>query len=104
MKRKMSFGKVIVEAREKALMKQKDLAARIKKKDGSPITTPYLNDIEHDRRTPSSEHLIKQFSEILNIPIEVLYYHAQVIPPKAYKSWANTEQIVSAFKKFYELR
>lgn len=43
------------------------------KEEGSGSISPqYFNDIEHDRRSPSSGHLIRQFSGILNIPEDYL--------------------------------
>jgi len=44
-------------------MSQKELAGKIKKEDGLPISAQYLNDIEHDRRNPPSEFLIAQIAE-----------------------------------------
>ena len=45
-----SFGDYIA-ARRKALnLKQKDLAAKIKKEDGTRISIPYLHDVEAGKR------------------------------------------------------
>jgi hypothetical protein len=40
----------------------------MKEEGGGSISPQYLNDIEHDRRSPSSGHQLRQFSCILNIP------------------------------------
>ncbi|HYW46720.1 MAG TPA: helix-turn-helix transcriptional regulator [Bryobacteraceae bacterium] len=58
-----TFGTIIAEARRAVGMSQKELAGKIKKEDGLPISAQYLNDIEHDRRNPPSEFLIAQIAE-----------------------------------------
>ncbi len=47
------FGEVIAEARRKANLTQRQLAALIKTEEGRGISGPYLNDIEHSLRHPS---------------------------------------------------
>ena len=65
----VTFGQAISKARKALGLSQKELAARVMKEEGGgSISQQYLNDIEHDRRSPSSGHLIRQFSGILNIP------------------------------------
>jgi hypothetical protein len=51
-----SFGGAIASGPKAKSMSQKELAAKIVKEDGQPITPQYLNDIEHDRRSPSSDY------------------------------------------------
>ena len=72
----MTFGEAIAEARKKAGLSQKDLAAKLRKEDGEAISPQYLNDIEHDRRNPPGEHLIRQLAEILEFPAEFLLFKA----------------------------
>jgi transcriptional regulator with XRE-family HTH domain len=60
-----SFGSLISSARKALKLSQKELAAKIVKEDGEAITPQYLNDIEHDRRSPSSDYLVKQFAKVL---------------------------------------
>ena len=45
-----TFGKAIADARKALKISQKELAYKILKEDGEPITPQYLNDIERDRR------------------------------------------------------
>jgi transcriptional regulator with XRE-family HTH domain len=52
-------------ARKEKGLSQKELAAKILKEDGTAISPQYLNDIEHDRRSPTSDHLILQFAHVL---------------------------------------
>src|SRR5260370_1713252 len=75
-----TFGTIISEARRAAGPSQKDLAAKVKKEDGQPISAQYLNDIEHDRRNPPSEFLIAQIAPILNLHKDVLCLAAGTIP------------------------
>lgn len=97
---KMTFGGVIARARKEANLNQKQLAALIKKEDGVPISSPYLNDIEHDRRTPSSDYMIKEFSRVLQVPAVILYYAARRLPASAYKASVDEERVIAAFEAF----
>jgi transcriptional regulator with XRE-family HTH domain len=96
----MPFGNVIAEARKKAGLSQKELAARIEKEDGQPISPQYLNDIEHDRRSPSSDHIIEQFSKVLGIRSEILYYWAGGFPKDVKGSSVDEERVIKAYKAF----
>ena len=72
----VTFGQAISAARRKLGMSQKQLAERIRREeeeDGS-ISPQYLNDIEHDRRSPSSDHMIQQFSRALDLSENYLCY------------------------------
>ena len=60
----VTFGQAISKARKGLGLSQKELAARVMKEEGGGSISPqYLNDIEHDRRSPTSDHLIKQFAD-----------------------------------------
>ncbi len=96
----MTFGQIISDARKEANLSQKELATRVKKEDGQPISPQYLNDIERDRRNPPSDFLIEQFAAMLNIPPEVLYFHAGELPADIKETQADTEHVVDAFKAF----
>ena len=62
-----SFGRLIASARKDKQLSQKELAALVIKEDGEAITPQYLNDIEHDRRSPSSDHIVNQFAKVLGL-------------------------------------
>lgn len=62
-----SFGRLIASARKSKELSQKELAALVIKEDGEAITPQYLNDIEHDRRSPSSDHIVNQFARVLGL-------------------------------------
>ena len=62
-------------------MSQRELAAKIKKEDGQPISMQYLNDIEHGRRKPpTSEHLMEQFAKALHLRKDRLMVTAGYLP------------------------
>lgn len=97
----MTFGKIISEARKKLMLSQKELALKIiKAEDGKPISAQYLNDIEHERRNPDSDHLIKQFATVLKIDRDLLYFHARKIPHDMVKSAASEDDVRAAFQAF----
>jgi transcriptional regulator with XRE-family HTH domain len=97
----LSFGKVIANARRDRGLFLKECAALIKKEDGQSISFQYLNDIEHDRRLPSSDHMIEQFAEKLNIPKDLLYHLARKFPTDLNEQ-ADVEQILAAWRSFRE--
>ena len=96
----MTFGETILTTRKKLGLTQKDLAERIQKEDGESITPQYLNDIEHDRRSPSSPELIEQLAKVLQLHSEVLYYRAGTLPEDVKKDSVPQERIVAAFGEF----
>ena len=95
-----SFGRAIASARKDLGLSQKDLANKILKDDGEAITPQYLNDIEHDRRSPSSDHLVLQFAKVLNIKGDVLYWVAGRVPGDVTRKQASPERIERAFTAF----
>lgn len=96
----MTLGEVITEARKEKRLSQRELAARIKKEDGQPISAAYVNDIEHDRRAPASHHMIEQFARTLDIEVGVLYFLIDKIPPSKFKSKADRNLILNAWRAF----
>ena len=76
-----TLGGVISDARRRLGISQKELAARIKRaEDDQPISAQYLNDIEHDRRSPGSDHIINQFAEVLELKASYLFWLANRVP------------------------
>lgn len=96
----MTFGRRIAEARKRARMSLKELALLVRKADNQPISPQYLNDIEHDRRQPDSNHLIEQFAAALKIKPEVLYYDAGKLAESMKRPQVTEENIVAAYKAF----
>ena len=96
----MTFGNVIAEERKNAKLSQKELAALVKKEDGTSISPQYLNDIEHDRRNAPSDFLIEQFAKALKMDPARLYYWAKKIPDDVKPIPDNEASFVSAFRAF----
>ena len=99
-----SFGKLIVAARKKKGLSQKELASRIKKQenDQESISAQYLNDIEHDRRHPPSEHIIGQPARELGLSKDRLCLVAGTLPADDHEtiSSAQPDALESAWTAF----
>lgn len=97
-----SFGRAISSARKEREWSQKELASKIIKEDGVAITPQYLNDIEHDRRNPSSDHLVGEFSRVLKIDEEALFAVIGLLPVGDRKlvRRSSADQIEQAFVAF----
>lgn len=100
---KISFGEVISRARKDTGWSQKELARRIWREDNETISQQYLNDIEHDRRNPSSDHIIGQFSVALDIPPDYLHYLAGRLPPDIREQNLSQEHVERAFASLRSL-
>jgi transcriptional regulator with XRE-family HTH domain len=99
-RRKVSFGQSISEARKRKNLSQRQLAARVTKEDGRPISPQYLNDFERDRRVPSSDRIIEQLAEALGISEYVLYHRAGGVPKDLRDTEADDETVVEAWTAF----
>ena len=95
-----TFGETISQARRLAHLSQKEVAARILKEDGSPISPQYLNDLEHDRRNPPAELMLAQFAERLGLPLDYLCFVAGQLPQDLRQSSAQPERVAVAFRAF----
>jgi transcriptional regulator with XRE-family HTH domain len=95
-----SFGVAVSQRRKEKKMSQKELAALIKREDDLSISPQYLNDIEHDRRSPSSEMLIKQLANVLDMNEDVLYFLAGKIPADLVNQQPTPEKIERAMVAF----
>jgi len=97
----MTFGQAIAKARKAKGRSQKELATLVKKEEGGgPISPQYLNDIEHDRRSPTSDHLIKQFARILGEDEGYLFVLAGKIPDDLRQKARDRDRIVESFANF----
>lgn len=97
-----TFGQIIAEARKALGLSQKDLAAKVRKEDGEPISPQYLNDIEHDRRNPPSEFIIEQLAKHLKLRPEPLIAAAGMWPEDLREKLAaaDPEAVQQAFTAF----
>ena len=96
----LSFGKRIAQRRKELGLSLKEVAERVTKEGGGTISPQYLNDIEHDRRQPDSEHLIDQLAASIKIQPEVLYYHAGKLGDSTKVHKVSEQKIVAAYKAF----
>ena len=96
----VTFGGYIAAARKQLTISQKELAARIKREDGEAISPQYLNDIERDRRSPSSDHLIQQFAKALGLSADYLHYLAGKLPDELRQKNLSEDAVKSAFAVF----
>ncbi|MGB5833522.1 MAG: helix-turn-helix transcriptional regulator [Thiohalocapsa sp.] len=96
-----TFGAYISEARKRLQMSQKELASRIlREEDQKPISPQYLNDIERDRRNPSSDFLLRQFADVLQIDADYLHYLAGRLPDEIRRRHLSEEDVREAFTAF----
>jgi transcriptional regulator with XRE-family HTH domain len=93
----MSFGEIIVEARLRAGMSQKELASKLRKEDGTPISAQYLHDIERGRRNPPSGVLLTQMAEVLGLPDDYLHFAAGELPDDLRRGSFRPDQVQRAF-------
>jgi transcriptional regulator with XRE-family HTH domain len=95
----LPIGELVREARKHKQMSQKDLAGRLKNKDGDPISPQYLNDIELDRRVPP-EYLLSQIAQKLQLDTDVLHALAGQMPATAKRhSPAKVAEAMKAFRQ-----
>ena len=97
-----TFGKYVSQTRKQRGLSQKQLAERIEREEGGPISAQYLNDIEHDRRSPSSDHMIQEFARVLRVSPHYLYYLAGRMPAALRQANVPPQQVdewVAAFRR-----
>ncbi len=95
-----TFGGAISEARKAKGWALKDLAAKVLREDEDPISPQYLNDIEHDRRSPSSDRMVQQFADALGIDRDWLYYLAGRFPDDVREKNLSAKQVTEAMVAF----
>lgn len=98
----VTFGSVISARRKELKLNQKELAARVLKEDGSSITPQYLNDIEHDRRSPTTDHMVAALAEALDLQADYLFVLAGKVPPAEVRlaASAKPDQVNQAMVAF----
>ena len=95
-----TFGGAISEARKAQGWALKDLASRVLREDAEAISPQYLNDIEHDRRSPSSDRMVQQFADALGIDRDWLYYLAGRFPEDVRDKKLSEKQVAEAMVAF----
>ena len=96
----LTFGQYISKKRKELQLSQKELAEKILKEDGSHISPQYLNDLERDRRNPPGEHLLNQFSKVLDIDKDFLAYLTDGLPHDARQLSDDPERVAEALRVF----
>ncbi|MBL6081397.1 helix-turn-helix transcriptional regulator [Belnapia sp. T18] len=97
----VTFGQAIANARRQIGVTQKDLASMVMKEDGSgAISAPYLNDIEHDRRRPTSDSLIRELAKATKLDVDYLFVLAGKIPEEVRQNVWDADAVASAFRSF----
>jgi transcriptional regulator with XRE-family HTH domain len=97
--RTKTLGELLAGRRKELGISQKEMAALIKNRDGKPITSAYLNYLEHDRGEPPG-YLLDQFAEVLRISRDVLYFGTRRMPPDIEPGEASPENVTAAYRAF----
>jgi transcriptional regulator with XRE-family HTH domain len=97
---KRTFGRTILEKRKELGLSQKELAAHVHREDGTPISPQYLNDIEHDRRSPTGRHLIEQLAKVLKLESDYLSFLAGQFPDDIRRHIPDPEHFANAWQAF----
>ncbi len=96
----MTFGQTISAARKELGISQRELASRVVKEDGVPISAQYLNDIERERRNAPGEHLLEQFAKELDLEIDYLFFLSGRLPSDMQNAGTSPKKVQEAFKAF----
>ena len=96
----MTFGEAITQARKDKELSQKQVAAGTLKEDGIAISSQYLNDIEHDRRNPPSELIVRQLADALDLELDYLLFLAGRFPSDVLEMARDQEGITTAMRAF----
>jgi transcriptional regulator with XRE-family HTH domain len=94
-----TLGDLLAERRKELGISQKEMAGLIKNRDGKPITSAYLNYLEHNRGEPPG-YLLDQFAEVLRLERDVLYFWTRRIPPDIEPGEASPEKVTAAYRAF----
>lgn len=95
-----TFGSVIAKRRRELRYTLRAVASRIYKEDGLPISSQYLSDLERARRNPPAHFIIEQFSTLLKIDPDYLYFCAGKYPPDLKKIKHDMKSVATAFRAF----
>lgn len=98
----MRFGDFIAKRRKELGLSQKELAQRVLKEDGDPISPQYLNDIERGRRNPPSGELLQRLADQIEISSQYLGFLAGEleIPEDLQSQNPSQEKVEAAFRAF----
>ena len=94
-----TLGSVLAAARKKLQLSLREVAERVKKDDGTPISPQYLNDIEHDRRIPSLD-VLEGLAKVTKIAPDYLHFLAGSMPSDLKGRAVKEQEVVEAYKLF----
>ena len=94
-----TLGSVLAAARKSEGLSLKEVAEKVKKDDGTPISPQYLNDIEHDRRIPSTD-VLEGLAKTLKIAADYLHFLAGSMPADLKKRAVSEDEVVEAYRLF----
>jgi transcriptional regulator with XRE-family HTH domain len=86
-------------ARKKLRLSLREVAEKVKKEDGTPISPQYLNDIEHDRRVPSPD-VLEGLARVLKVATDYLHFLAGSMPSDLRGRAVREAEVVEAYKLF----
>jgi transcriptional regulator with XRE-family HTH domain len=75
-----TLGQLIAQRRKELGLKQIELAALLKNREGEPLSFSYFNYLERDRGLPP-DYLLDQIAAGLKMPLDVVYFWARRMPP-----------------------
>jgi transcriptional regulator with XRE-family HTH domain len=90
------LGDAINRARRAQRWSLRQLAERIKKEDGTPISPQYLNDIELNRRSPSL-HVLRELARALELDQDTLLHlagSAETVVREYFEAYPQQEEAV----------
>jgi transcriptional regulator with XRE-family HTH domain len=99
-----TLGQQIATDRKRKELSQKDLAGRVIKEDGLPISPQFLNDIERDRRRPSS-YILSSIATVLATDADEYHLLAGQLPPDIFAGEAppdRVDEVMRAFRRTYK--
>jgi len=97
---RVTLGQAISHARKEAGLTLHQLASRVVKENGTPISQVYLHDIETGKSNPRSEYLLRQLAQALDLPPEYLYFLAGTLPTDLRAGSYTPERVQAAFQAF----
>ena len=77
-----AFGEALRERRQRLGLTLYELARRIHKENGEPVTPQYVSYLEHGQRMPSTDHLMSQLAAATGLDRAWLYYLSGRYPPE----------------------
>jgi transcriptional regulator with XRE-family HTH domain len=101
-----SLGEMVLRERAEHGYTYSQLAKKVLKPDGKPVSPTFLNDIEHDRRRPGPK-VLAALAEALGLSKDDLHLAAGQLPPDLVAGRVTQErlqQVLDAIQRIYGAR